>query len=90
MKNGGLNLSYQLYTDATRTAVWDNVNTVPDANTPDGGSSFYTVYGQILSGQSLAPGTYTDTIIATVNVKGGLVSPTPQRLVLQQRFSPPA
>ena len=68
MKSGANNLSYNIYTSATRSIVWGDGT---------GGSSTQTAYknstttlslfGQIPAGQDVAKGTYTDDLIATVN-----------------------
>jgi len=56
---GGALLNYSLYTDAARTINWGN--TTGNQLTGTGNASI-TVYGQIAAGQSVVPGTYTDTI----------------------------
>jgi spore coat protein U-like protein len=65
---GGATLSYKMFQNSARTTNWGNT---PGIDTVSGiGSSFpqpISVYGQITAGQSIAPGTYTDTIIATTN-----------------------
>ncbi len=63
---GGLTLSYQLFQDSARTRNWGNttgVDTVTGVSTGQG--NVYTIYAQILSGQSVTPGTYTDTIASS-------------------------
>jgi spore coat protein U-like protein len=52
-------LNYSLYTDAARTINWGN--TTGNELTGTGNASI-NVYGQIAAGQSVAPGTYTDTV----------------------------
>jgi spore coat protein U-like protein len=56
---GGALLNYSLYTDAARTINWGN--TTGNELTGTGNASI-NVYGQIAAGQSVAPGTYTDTV----------------------------
>jgi spore coat protein U-like protein len=59
-------LSYNLYTDAAHTDVWDND---PPGERPPTNNSFpwlFTVYGRIPAGQGPTPGTYSDTVVATV------------------------
>jgi spore coat protein U-like protein len=64
-------LAYNLYLDAARTSVWGDGG---------GGSSYYQnggpptdtdvrvpVYGRIPGGQSVAPGTYSDTILISLD-----------------------
>ena len=56
---GGALLNYSLYTDAARTINWGNTT----GNELNGtGNASITVYGQIATGQSVVPGTYTDTV----------------------------
>lgn len=62
---GGTLMSYSLFSDSARTINWGSTsNTV--AGTGNGTAQPITVYGQIPSGQILTPGTYTDTITATI------------------------
>lgn len=56
---GGAELSYQLFTNATRTTNWGNTTGNEVTGT---GNATVTVYGQIPAGQYVAQGTYTDTI----------------------------
>jgi spore coat protein U-like protein len=70
LRGGAEQLSYNLYLDATRSAVWGDTT---------GGTTVYynpqaphkkqvtvTVYGRIPSGQDVAVGTYSDSIVATM------------------------
>lgn len=61
-------LTYELYQDSNRSTVW---NTTTGVYTPVAATSKaprdFTVYGRIASGQDVAAGTYSDTIVATVN-----------------------
>jgi spore coat protein U-like protein len=60
-------LSYDLFSNSAYTANWGNtVGTDTVAGTGTGSAQFLTVYGQIPAGQSAAPGSYTDTITATI------------------------
>jgi spore coat protein U-like protein len=57
---GGAELNYQLFRDAARTLNWGNnsgVDTVAGT-----GNATINIYAQVLAGQLIAPGTYTDTI----------------------------
>lgn len=56
---GGTTLSYQLFTDASHSNNWGNTTGNELTGT---GNTNITVYGQIIAAQSVAPGTYTDTI----------------------------
>lgn len=73
MSSGGNTLNYNLHTDVLRTVIWGNGT---------GGSSFITntqligiggftgnhpVYGRIPAQQNVAPGTYSDTIVVTLD-----------------------
>jgi spore coat protein U-like protein len=63
-------LNYELYSDNGRTTRWGNaagqILTPPTA--PDNTERSFPVYGRILSGQtSVSQGSYTDTVVATVN-----------------------
>ncbi len=73
MVNGASTLSYNLYTSAAYTNVWgDGSASTALVN----GSAFlaigttntdYSVYGRIPAGQDSAAGTFTDTILITLN-----------------------
>jgi spore coat protein U-like protein len=60
-------LNYAMYSNSGRTTNWGNtVGTDTVAGTGDGTAQNLTVYGQIPAGQSVALGSFTDTIIATI------------------------
>ncbi len=60
-------LDYVLTTDAANTINWgDTVGTDTVAGTGNGAAQALTIYGQEAAGQFVAPGTYADTITATV------------------------
>ena len=60
-------LAYQLHRDAGRTQNWgQTIGTDTVAGTGNGNAQVLTVYGQIAAGQLVPPGTYSDTIVATV------------------------
>ncbi|MFN2462096.1 MAG: spore coat U domain-containing protein [Candidatus Velthaea sp.] len=66
MANGAVYLSYELYNNAAFSTVWDAINTVSSAGT--GLAVSLPVYGKIPAAQtSASAGTYTDTVVATVN-----------------------
>jgi len=68
MTSGADTLSYALFSDSTRSTNWGNaigVDTV--AGTGTGTAQAQTVYGRIAAGPTPAPGSYTDTVIATIN-----------------------
>ncbi len=60
-------LNYKLFSNSGLTINWGNTvgtDTVP--GTGNGAAQSLTVYGQIPAGQLVRPGTYTDTITATL------------------------
>jgi spore coat protein U-like protein len=60
-------LDYKLYSDAGRTTNWgETAATDTFADTGDGTSHNYPIYGRIVAGQYPAPGAYTDTVRATI------------------------
>ena len=60
-------LNYSLYSNSGRTTNWGNtVGTDTVSGTGNGSAQVLTVYGQIPAGQLIAPGSYTDTITATI------------------------
>lgn len=67
MKDAGTNfLSYTLYQDAGRTTSWANTSGTGVGHTGAGSATNIAVYGRIAGGQNVAPGSYTDTVVATV------------------------
>ncbi len=60
-------LSYLLFSDPSRTVNWgQTVGSDTVTGTGNGALQALTVYGQTPAGQYLAPGSYTDTVIATI------------------------
>lgn len=66
MANGTNFLSYSLFQDSARTAVWGNTTTTDISHTGTGTATAVTVYGRVASGQNVPAGSYTDTVVATV------------------------
>jgi spore coat protein U-like protein len=67
MLNGAVALNYGLYKDATWTTNWgQTTGTDTAAGTGTGLVQTLTVYGQVAAGQYVTPGSYSDTITATV------------------------
>jgi spore coat protein U-like protein len=67
MMNGSKSLSYALYSDTGRTRNWGNtVGTDTVVGTGSGSAQILTVYGQVPAGQKPAPGSYADTVTATL------------------------
>ena len=62
-------LTYELYKDAAHASVWGNTAAdaldVPAAVNQN--PQNFSVYGRVAGGQTAAVGTYTDTVVATVN-----------------------
>ena len=72
MANGANRLSYELYSDAGRTAVWGNTALTGATVTFAAGAGLadpttLTVYGRVPGGQDVATGAYADVVQATVN-----------------------
>jgi spore coat protein U-like protein len=60
-------LSYGLYSNSGYTTNWgQTIGTDTIAGTGNASAQAITVYGQVSSGQYVAPGAYTDTITVTV------------------------
>lgn len=72
MRNGAADLSYNLYTDATRLTVWgDGIGAASVTLTPGSVNAgdrtlVRTIYGRIPASQSVPFGTYNDTIVVTL------------------------
>jgi spore coat protein U-like protein len=62
---GGLN--YSLLVGSFTGANWGNTTGSWVAGTGNGAAQTLTVYGVLPAGQFVTPGSYTDTIVATVN-----------------------
>ncbi len=62
-------LTYEIYRDSTRTVVWNTTNTnsgtSTSKNTPI--NSGFIAYGRIPAGQDVTIGSYSDTVLVTVN-----------------------
>jgi len=73
MSNGGATLNYDLYSDAAMSSRWgagaSGVNPYsPSATATSTAATATTVYAKLPQGQTSAtPGSYTDTVVATVN-----------------------
>jgi spore coat protein U-like protein len=70
MTSGRNSLNYNLYTSASRAAVWGDGTGGSSTMTVSGhdakGSTTLSVFGQIPAGQDAAVGGYTDSIVETV------------------------
>jgi spore coat protein U-like protein len=71
LTSGASALNYNLFTSSADSAVWGNgsgsSSTVQAVIWFFAPTATLTVYGAVASGQDPAPGTYTDTIMVTVN-----------------------
>jgi len=70
MAGGGSYLSYELYTDAGYTTVWNTTNSGGHTFAPTFASSQTanaTIYGSIPAGQNIPVASYTDSVTMTVN-----------------------
>ena len=65
MISGGNQLSYQLYSDANHTTVWDNSTGVSYSG--QGTQTSVSVYGKVTAGQNVPSGNYADTVVATIS-----------------------
>lgn len=60
-------LDYGLYQDRNRTVPWGKQPGSRMSSTGIGNTQTFTVYGRVHPGQSLPAGTYSDTVVVTVN-----------------------
>ena len=67
MKNGSYELRYGLYQNAARSAPWGGTASNDVESTGIGSNQAFTIYGRIPSGQSAYFGTYSDSVVVTVN-----------------------
>jgi spore coat protein U-like protein len=64
---GGASLNYKLFRDSGLTLNWGStVGSDTFSSTGNGLAQNFSVYGQIPAGQLVTPGTYNDTIVATI------------------------
>lgn len=66
MSNGTDELQYQLFTTVGRNVVWGNTLETSVPYTGLGTQTNVPVFGEILGGQTVTAGVYTDTVVATV------------------------
>jgi len=70
MTDGSSNyLTYELYQDSGHSTVWGNAGAglLSPAAAPSKAARSFTVYGRVTSNQDATAGSYTDTVVATVN-----------------------
>lgn len=65
MSNGDTFLSYQLYTDSTRSTIWGDGSGGSMA-VSQASPGISTVYARLPARQSVSAGTFTDTILVTI------------------------
>jgi len=66
MRGGDGYLNYQMYTDASRSSVWNTSNTVTYSSTTPVPKHF-SIYGRIPAGQDVSAGVYMDTVTLSVS-----------------------
>jgi spore coat protein U-like protein len=67
MRSGDSRLSYQIYRNPSRTAVWGDGAEAREVTLLSPFSGSLEVYGRIPSGQVVSPGVYTDVINVTLS-----------------------
>ena len=69
MGDGGSNyLTYELYQDSGRSTVWNTgAGLLNTGAAPSKAARDFTVYGRITGNQDVPAGSYSDTVVATVN-----------------------
>jgi spore coat protein U-like protein len=70
MGKGSESLPYNLFTDAARTSIWGDGSGGTVAyfnNRPRTQVFVLTIYGRIYSGADVSSGSYSDSVVATIN-----------------------
>jgi spore coat protein U-like protein len=70
MKDAGTNyLTYELYQEVGHTTVWGDggAGLLSPVAAPSKAARDFTVYGRVTSNQDIPAGSYTDTVVASVN-----------------------
>jgi spore coat protein U-like protein len=71
MTQGGEALSYNLYMDASRTTIWGDgtsgTSVYTRNNPPNNTNVTLPIYGRVTAAQDVSGGTYSDTVLATIN-----------------------
>lgn len=60
-------LNYELYSDATRSTIWNDTSNVVSYTAASSTTETKTVYGRIPPAQDAAAGAYTDTVVITAD-----------------------
>ena len=81
-------LTYELYQDASHTTVWGDAGAglLSPAAAPSKAARNFTVYGQVVSNQDATAGSYSDTVVATVNFSKN--AHTADMVAVRQRWTP--
>lgn len=66
---GGNVLAYELYQDTGRATVWSSGSGAGQtiAGAPSKAPRTFSVFGRVPAGQDVSAGSYTDTVVATIN-----------------------
>ena len=69
LASSGNFLTYELYQDSSRSTVWGDSGAAlfNSGTAPSKAARTFPVYGRVTAGQDVPAGSYTDTIVATVN-----------------------
>jgi spore coat protein U-like protein len=66
LRSGSAVMGYFLYQDTAHSVIFGNTGGTGETATGTGLNANATVYGQVTSGQNAIPGSYADTVTATV------------------------
>ena len=66
MNSGVHALSYNLYTDATRTTIWGDGTGGTSVVSGNAISANHTIYGRVPAGQNVNVGAYSDSLVVTI------------------------
>ena len=71
MTKGSETLTYNLYLDAARTSTWGDGTSGTSVHTrnnpPNNANVNVSIYGRVPAAQDVSAGTYSDTVLATIN-----------------------
>jgi spore coat protein U-like protein len=67
LRSGGNVLGYFLYSNSAHTTVFGNTAPTGFGQTGTGLNANLTIFGQVSGGQNAAPGSYADTVTATIS-----------------------
>ncbi len=69
MLKSAVTLNYNVYMDAARTTIWGDATSGTSQYGPvkPNPTDTLTIYGRIPAGQDASAGTYSDTVVATIN-----------------------